>query len=79
MGRHLHLWNLEAQATISLRLGLHWAAGLTPILDMVVPSAMHVFGEQRWLVHCLALSIVDAPSSKERKPAFLMAEDSLCS
>ena len=26
----------------------------------------------------LALSTVDAPSSKERKPAFLMAEDSLC-
>ena len=26
----------------------------------------------------LALSIADAPTSKERKPAFLMAEDSLC-
>ena len=26
----------------------------------------------------LALSTVDAPSSKERKPAFSMAEDSLC-
>ena len=21
--------------------GLHWAAGLTPILEMIVPSAMH--------------------------------------
>ena len=50
MGRHLHLWKVEAQATISLRLGLHWAAGLTPILEMVVPSAMRVLGEQRWLV-----------------------------
>ena len=50
MGRDLHLWKVEAQATISLRLGFHWAAGLTPILEMVVPSAMHVLVEQRWLV-----------------------------
>ena len=39
-----------SRATISLRLGLQWAAGLTPILEMAVPSAMHVLGEQRWLV-----------------------------
>ena len=43
-GMNLHLWKVEAQATISLRLGLHWAAGLTPILEMVVPSAMHALG-----------------------------------
>ena len=57
LGRHLHLWKVEARATISLRLGLHWVPGLTSIKEMAVPSAMHALGEQRWLVvwPCLLL------------------------
>ena len=39
-----------------------------------MPSVMHVPGEQRWLV-VWPLSTVDAPTSRERKPAFLMAEE----
>ena len=45
VGRHLHLWRVEAQATISIRLGLHWA-GLTQFWRWLCPQPCMCLGSR---------------------------------
>ena len=62
-------WERCGQASTSVKTG-------SPSLHSLRLGLHWAWGAE--MASSLALSTVDAPSSRERKPAFSMAEDSLC-